>query len=122
MLHSPGSVVRDNQIAAQVYGITVDGGDSVVQGNLIGTDATGSTAVPNDAGVTVTGGDHTLIGGSGAGQGNRIGTDAAGTAALPNDALILGEAAINVYAGKARIGGAPRQAPTSSPGTPPTGS
>ena len=86
---------------------------TVVQGNFIGTDASGTAALPNGAdGVRILGGaSHTLIGGTEDGarnvisgnsyvgisiwdpgtshniiQGNYIGTDASGTFALPNSA------------------------------------
>lgn len=46
--------------------------DNVVQGNIIGLDATASNALPNFAGVSVDGGDDNLIGGTVAGSGNVI--------------------------------------------------
>lgn len=52
-----------------VYVLGVD--DVAVQGNLIGTDATGSSAIPNDTGVETTGA-NTVIGGTAAGEGNLI--------------------------------------------------
>jgi hypothetical protein len=85
-----------------------DNGGNVIEGNYLGTDASGEVALPNAHGVYVTGYlvDNT-IGGSGPGagnlisgnlqdgigidggtgntiQGNFIGTDASGTKALPN--------------------------------------
>ena len=86
-----------------------------VRGNLIGTDATGTTAVPNDVGIRIDGTDHT-IGGIKTGsrnvisgnrtygiemssstqpivrnkiEGNFIGTDVTGSNALPNDVGIF---------------------------------
>lgn len=85
--------------------------NTLVQGNYIGTDVTGTGAVPNVIGVVLEGGSNKTVGGSvtGAGnvisgngtggndhgirlsntvsatvQGNRIGTNATGTAALGN--------------------------------------
>jgi len=83
-------------------GIGVD-----VQNNLVGTDATGAAAVPNQVGIDVEGGNTNNIGGRAPGTGNvvsgntvagidlvdttanylwgnLIGTSAAGTAGLPN--------------------------------------
>ncbi|MBV9950312.1 MAG: hypothetical protein JO291_00065 [Acidimicrobiia bacterium] len=86
------------------------GGASVVQGNFIGTDATGTSAIPNGmSGVELQGNAGSTIGGTAAGagnlisgngdqgiaiggqnvgsmtiQGNRIGTAADGTSALGN--------------------------------------
>ena len=105
-------VVERNLISGNlVSGVHVTGGSAqpnLVQ-NLIGTDATGSSAVPNATaasaallgGVTVSGGanptlfGNTISGNAAAGvnsvdssvglNGNRIGTNLAGTAALPND-------------------------------------
>ncbi|MCI0682029.1 MAG: LamG domain-containing protein, partial [Gemmataceae bacterium] len=94
-------------------GVNISGSsavNNVVQGNYIGTNATGTAALPNSglAGVQITGGaSNNTIGGSAAGagnvisgnatlnviisggsgnsvRGNFIGTDAAGTAALLN--------------------------------------
>jgi hypothetical protein len=88
-------------------GITIAaGGNNLIAGNYIGTDATGSAAVPNGIGVSIGGSGSNIIGGttvasrnviSGNGtgvwitnnefnhiQGNYIGTDALGTSALGN--------------------------------------
>jgi hypothetical protein len=90
-------------------GIVIDASGNVVQGNYIGTDATGTAALGNSRGVRILGtfgGSNNLIGGTApeAGnliadnntgilidrssgnlvQGNLIGTDATGTGALGN--------------------------------------
>ena len=85
-------------------GLLLFSSNAVVQGNLIGTNATGKLALPNLGGGISVGGTGDLIGGTakGAGniisgnessgvigfpavvQGNFIGTDATGTVALPN--------------------------------------
>jgi hypothetical protein len=97
------NVISGNGLA----GIDIRTSNTVVQGNLIGTDAAGSTAIPNSSdGVTILGGDDNVIGGtdpsagnvvSGNGrsgiyiggdgnriEGNLIGTDITGEAALAN--------------------------------------
>jgi hypothetical protein len=96
-----GNVISGNGGA----GIVVSANSAVIQGNYIGTDASGSSAIGNAAGVQINGTNNT-IGGTAAGagnvisgnrgdgidvatsgtviQGNDIGTDATGTVALPN--------------------------------------
>ena len=92
--------------------IRVDAGGNTIQGNYIGTDATGTTPLapseaPNSNGIFINGDNDTIIGGTAFGQGNLIsgngangilfsgngniirgnliGTNAAGTAAVCND-------------------------------------
>jgi hypothetical protein len=89
-------------------GVVISGSDNLIQGNRIGTDMTGTAALPNGSGVAIgyVGSDN-LVGGAAAGagnlisgnqrdgiaiagglgnrvEGNRIGTDASGTQALGN--------------------------------------
>ena len=52
-------------------GIQVSGSDNLVEGNMVGSDVTGTIAVPNALGVVVSGASNT-IGGSVAGAGNLI--------------------------------------------------
>jgi hypothetical protein len=85
------------------YGIAVDGGITTIQGNWIGTAATGTAAVGNGVGIgfaglnstvggTVAGAGNVISGNRDAGimsygglvEGNRIGTDSTGTYALAN--------------------------------------
>src|SRR3989442_1398523 len=108
-----GNVISGNGIALNGPGIRISNGaaGTRVQGNLIGTDATGTSRIPNRAGVVLDQASDALIGGadpaagnviSGNNQsavyvtgpaatgnrieGNYIGTDATGMAALGNGA------------------------------------
>lgn len=101
---------QGNLISGNSLGIFVEAGsdNTVIQGNLIGTDSTGAFSLHNGTGVQNQAGGTLTIGGSGAGQrnvisgnlndgilvyntsavttiqGNLIGTNSAGTAALGN--------------------------------------
>ncbi len=104
-----GNLIGGNQIGLSLQSSGTTG--NLVMGNLIGTDAAGNTAVPNDYGVQIVlGANNNTIGGDtvGAGNlisgnrivglaihgtgtvqnkvwGNRIGTNMGGTAAIGND-------------------------------------
>ena len=104
-----GNIVRDNVISCNVHGLGIGlyPTNTIVQGNLIGTDPTGAYAAPNEVGLMVhgdstgtqIGGDEpsgrNLISGNETGiqifaddvrvSGNYIGTNADGSAAIPND-------------------------------------
>ena len=94
-------------ISGNSNGVELSGNANVVQGNFIGTNAAGTAAVRNNAGVVIFNSQFTdnLIGGTAAGagnlisgndtaistsgnattiQGNLIGTDVAGTGKIPN--------------------------------------
>lgn len=53
-------------------GIKLQGSDSTIQGNLIGTDTTGDAAIPNDTGIYITMGTSSTIGGTATGEANVI--------------------------------------------------
>ena len=103
--------VDGNVVSGQGYGVHLQSGthSHVVKGNLIGTNAEGTSAVSNGTGVYLSGSTNNIIGGAedGAGnvisgsnvnglflntgggnvvKGNLIGTNLAGTAAVPNKA------------------------------------
>ncbi len=109
-------------------GVLLGGYGAVVQGNYIGTNAMGNTAIPNVQGITINsaGRNHT-IGGTAIGvgnvvsgnigtgvsisgvgnivKGNLVGTDSSGTLALPNGSgLSLGGGAANNVIGGVETG------------------
>jgi CSLREA domain-containing protein len=119
-----------NIISGNVFGIALGiGGGNTVQGNFIGTDITGTIAVPNNGdGVNIFGGNNNIIGGTAAGarniisgnvqsgvviangsnnqvQGNFIGTDVSGNVALPNGSFGPGSISIQGTATNNTIGG-----------------
>jgi len=111
-----------------VYGILINGINIKISGNYIGTDATGTSALPNDYGIAIrNGGKHNLIGGitaedrnvisgnysrgilivdsytdSNLIKGNYIGTNASGDDTLCNT---LGGIFLSTYSGSTVVGG-----------------
>jgi len=103
-----GSLVRGVAISGFTFGVIVEAGNVVIEGNFIGTNVTGSAAAANTTGIVLgsnpanvrIGGvlpaqRNLISGNSGIGMrltgfgiqvlGNLIGTNAAGTTAIPND-------------------------------------
>ena len=71
--------VRDNLVSGENTGVNVYGDGNVLQGNKVGTDVTGTSALENFVGVNVIGADDNLIGGTADGEGNLMsGNDASG--------------------------------------------
>jgi hypothetical protein len=67
--------ITGNLISGGTIGIQIDGTDSglVIQGNKIGTDITGTAAIPNSSnGIQIDGPGGATIGGTGPGEGNVI--------------------------------------------------
>ena len=117
-LRSSSNVVEDLTVSgfpgAPGPAIVVAAGDgNIVRGDYVGTDPTGTVAVPNRSiGIDVNGADDTVIGGTAPGdgnvvsgnaagihvnagdgtiiEGNRVGTDASGTTAVPNQGSGIG--------------------------------
>jgi hypothetical protein len=106
-----------NLISGHQFGISTQGTSTTIQGNLIGTDVTGTKKIPNTTRGIQAFGENTLVGGltpgarnvisgnnegvfiRGAGskvQGNYIGTDITGTLALGNNGngVTAGEGAL----------------------------
>jgi CSLREA domain-containing protein len=99
-----GNVISGNQH----FGIYLQSANNVVQGNYIGTNASGTAALPNGNGIQLDSAINNLIGGSSPGEGNlisgnvrglsffpasqgtlvlgnKIGSNASGTSAIPNN-------------------------------------
>jgi hypothetical protein len=109
-------------------GIDLDGSGNVVQGNYIGTDATGTFALGNALNGILIKGNNNLIGGPAAGegnvisantgdiggigdggtgnivQGNLVGTDYTGTRTIDPDGHPLGNAHLGIGVGEGPVG------------------
>jgi uncharacterized repeat protein (TIGR01451 family) len=133
-VHGNRTTIVDNVISGVgVDGIFIQGGDdSIIQGNLIGTNAAGTASVSNQIGVHIYGSSHVTLGGTTPGarniisgnqlsgvflegfgvgnriQGNFIGTDINGTGALGNgvDGIVINFNAVGSPSGDTQIGGA----------------
>jgi uncharacterized repeat protein (TIGR01451 family)/CSLREA domain-containing protein len=68
----PGNVISGNGIHGVLVSSITGGGPTRVFGNKIGTDITGTIAIPNGTGVQVVNAPDTVIGGATSGDGNLI--------------------------------------------------
>ncbi len=92
-----GTVPGDtNLISGNISGLKM-GSNSTVWGNFIGTDFSGSAAIPNQTGISVQAASYVLIGGTGAGQSNLISGNS-------NAGIIIADAASHVEVVRNKIG------------------
>ena len=92
-----------NVIAGSGVGVEVQG-TATIQGNRIGTNAAGTTAVPNDTGVRIQSTGSATVGGAAAGEGNLIaGSMTYGVSVGANDQVIRGNTFGLDAAGTGRI-------------------
>ncbi len=105
-----GPAYGGNLISANAFdgilGIGSSTSGNIVQGNEIGTDISGTVALPNQAGIVLNGGNDTTIGGSSSGSGNLIsGNTGAGVVVNgPTGVLIDGNLIGTNAAGTATLG------------------
>jgi CSLREA domain-containing protein len=85
-----------NLISGNITGISL-GGYSTVWGNFIGTDFSGSAAIPNQTGISIQSASYDLIGGTGAGQSNLISGNS-------NAGIIIHDAATHIEVVRNKIG------------------
>lgn len=123
-----GNVISGNSTGSSGVGVILTGagtGNNAVLGNMIGTDVSGTTALPNFAGMLVaSGAQNNVIGGSTGGQGNvisgnsvrgvwmsntgtsgntitgnMIGTDVSASAAVPNGSGVSSHGGVVLLSG-----------------------
>jgi CSLREA domain-containing protein len=78
-----------NLISGNVTGVSLNSAGATgnfVRGNFIGTDVTGTAALPNVAGVSITNAPSNVIGGTAAGAGNIISGNSGGGLVISGDA------------------------------------
>ncbi|NIS81318.1 MAG: CSLREA domain-containing protein [Anaerolineales bacterium] len=86
-----------NLISGNITGINLSGFAATIWGNFIGTDFSGSAAIPNQVGISVQSASYILIGGTGTGQGNLISGNS-------NTGIILHDFATHVEVVRNKIG------------------
>ncbi|MBN1267544.1 MAG: CSLREA domain-containing protein [Anaerolineales bacterium] len=103
--HVIGSPGAGNVISGNSYGIFLLAGGTTVQGNFIGTDASGTSDVGNGLGMYLSGANY-LIGGSGSGEGNLISGNGRGIHAIADctGSQILGNKIGSDITGSALLG------------------
>jgi streptogramin lyase len=122
-----GNLISGNSVGGQAAGIRVTADNVVIQGNLIGTDVTGTQRLVNDVGILFESGSNNMIGGTASGArnvisgnpveilltngsgnvvaGNYIGTDITGTSVIPDTAFTNTGVAVRNAASNDTIGG-----------------
>jgi streptogramin lyase len=112
-----GNLISGSSNGGQSAGIRSFANNELIEGNLIGTDYTGTKAIANTIGIFFTNGGNSVVGGISAGsrnvisgngngialygsgnliEGNYIGTDITGANAVPNsDGVSLGDTSTN---------------------------
>jgi len=85
VIGGPGPGQRNIISGNQYDGIQLRSANNIVQGNYIGTDATGMFAIKNLNGVTLRGALNTLIGGTSSGEGNLISGNGRAVAAVGSE-------------------------------------
>jgi titin len=95
-----GNLISGNKGA----GVGIDGHQTVVQGNRIGTDASGTVGLGNSTGILIDDGSRNLVGGLASGAGNIIAFNAnegvlvAARAGVPDSAILNSMQANSIFA------------------------
>ncbi len=84
-----GPIGQGNCIGNSYLAIKVNGYKTVVQGNLVGVDVTGTKAAPNWCGIFVTEGDYVTVGGAEPGLGNVVSASERGNITSWSDNVVV---------------------------------